>query len=103
MLARTKRCAKRRAVLGRPEMADSDRRMLLYHRIGRVGCLGSRYPLASLLSSVDVHRRDHPWPSRESVGVFHRNLSRWPVGLRQHLCNYLLPQWTATSFSMGSD
>ena len=103
MLARTKPCAKRAAVLGRSEIADSDRRMLLYRRIGRVGCVGSRYPLASLLSSVDVHRCDHTRPSRESVGVFDRNLSRWAVGLCQHLCNNFLLQWAATGFSMGSD
>lgn len=102
MLARITLHAKRKTVLGCPEVADPGRRMLVYLCIGGVSSLGCRYPLAPLLSSVDVHRCDHARPSRESVGVFHRNLCRWLVGLRQHLCNYLLFQWTATDFSMGS-
>lgn len=83
-------------------MVSSDWRMLLYFRPWHLGFLGDQHPLASFLSSVDVHRHRCAGLARESMGILHWSLCRWLVGLREYLCNQLLLQWVATAFSMDS-
>jgi hypothetical protein len=67
------------------------RRRMRFHSDPRFVCLlGARYPLASLFSSLDVHRDDWVVSSQKLMGVFLWVLSGWAVGLRKHLCDYVL-------------
>src|SRR6266478_5335121 len=83
-------------------MANRRRRMRFHADARSVCLLGARYPLASLLSSLDVRRYHYAGYSQKLMGVFHRVLSRRVVDLRKSLCHHLLPQRIATAFSMGS-
>src|SRR5690242_7675375 len=76
--------------------------MLFHSCSGCLGVLGSRHPLATLLSSLDVHR-DHCFDSPpEPLGIFHRHLRRRPLGLRKYCCDDFLLQRFATALAMGS-
>jgi len=76
--------------------------MCFHSDAGPIGFLGARYPMASLLSSLDVDSYHCAGPSQKFVGVFHRDLSRRVEDLREYFCDHLSFQWTATTFSMGS-
>ena len=99
MTVRIARYAKREPPTQSTRVADCDRLLRLYSRPWYIGLLGVRYPLASFFSIMDVRRYNCARPTWESLGTFHWNLCRWPVGLFNCSCEYLLFQWAATAFS----
>ena len=94
--------AKRRVTFRISAVVNSDRSVLLHSGAGPIGFLGGRHPLASLLSSMDVHCYDRVELSPNSVGVFYGDLCRGLVELRKHFRNHVLFQWPPKALSMGS-
>lgn len=76
--------------------------MRFHSGAGCSGLLRARYPLASLFSSLDVHRNYSARFSRQPVGVFHWDICGWPMELYKPFCDHLLLQRAATACSMGS-
>ena len=81
--------ANRKSAPQSPGVVDHPRRMLLYSGARRIGFLAARHPLASFLPSMDIYGYDGAQLAEKSVGIFHRNLCRWFVGLLNHLCHDL--------------
>ena len=73
-----------------PGMANSDRRVLFHSGISHIGFLGTRHPLASFLSNLDVRRYDIAGASQKSMGTFSRDLRCQLVELRKYFCDHIL-------------
>jgi hypothetical protein len=82
-------------------VADSNRRERLRFGVGRIGFLRRGHPLATLFSSVDVHRDDRARCSAQPLGIFPRNLCGRLLGLRKCFCDHFLFQGARRAFSLG--
>src|SRR5215469_172290 len=76
--------------------------MLLHSRARRLSLLGSRHPLAALLSGMDVCGHDRTGLAQKSLGILHRNLRRRFMGLRESGGDYLLLQRTGATFAVDA-
>lgn len=70
-------------------LAHHDRGLYFHPNAGGLGLLGSGYPLAAFLSSLDVHRHHPSEFSADPLGIFHRGISCGILGLHKHFRDHV--------------